>query len=268
MVKRSWLLVLPLVLSLLWLGTPPSHAAGESWKVTGVNVFGCHNYAWDLDTTFSGLDGPGYSAHTVVSSGGLVYMNEDVSISINGDSGWGLYANSSYGPTSGTYPIPPGQPMKAVFTVERPKGHVLSSWTMVAASCDSGILRYNGATSADGDQDFVPILTDACPTIQAFRANGCPLRARSLALTAKSSRKRVVGKLVSPGFPSLQSGRSVTIWKVRPGPDLRIATRSTSSLGTFKARVGKGRYYATSPDVVVPTVGQAAADRSGTVRVR
>lgn len=269
MLKKSWLFVLPLVAGLLYAGAAPSHAAGELWKVTAVNTFGCDSNDWDLDVLFSGQDGGGgYIAHTVVSSGGLVYMNEDVGASSNGATNWGLYATTSYGPTTGTYPIPAGQPMKVVFTLERPKGHVLSSWTMVAKSCDGAALHYNGLTSSDGDEDYVAILKDGCPTLQAFTASGCPVRTRTLSLKAKSGPRRVVGQLLAPGYPALHAGRSVTIWKVRPGPDRKIATRTTTSTGVFKAKVDKGRYYATSPAALVATVGLALADRSATVRVR
>jgi hypothetical protein len=95
-----------------------------------------------------------------------------------------------------------------------------------------------------------------------------PVRDRSLSLKARYGPKRVVGKLYAPGFPALYAGRTVTIWKVRPGPDRKIMTRTTNGLGKFKARVKRGRYYATSDAVTVPGVGQSAFDQSRTVRVR
>jgi hypothetical protein len=95
-----------------------------------------------------------------------------------------------------------------------------------------------------------------------------PVRDRSLSLRARYGPKRVVGKLYAPGFPALYAGRTVTIWKVRPGPDRQIATRTTNGLGKFKVRVKKGHYYATSGAVTVPGIGQSAFDQSRIVRVR
>ena len=162
MLKRTWLFVLPMVAALLYVGAAPSQAAGEKWIITGVNSTGCASSNWAFDVNFSGLDAAGgYVAHTTVTSGGLVYMNEDAGSPSNGDSTWHLYASSSYGPTTGTYPIPAGQPMKAVFSLERPKGTVVSSWTVIARTCDHGTLLYN---AADLDQDTV---------IEALSADGC-----------------------------------------------------------------------------------------------
>ena len=197
-------------------------------------------------------------------------MNEDVPVTNNGLDGWGLYSNFSYGAvaTPGTYPIPAGQEMTVELDLERPKGTVLSSWRLVAASCDSATLLYNGPTAADLDHDFVATPTDMCPSITSFTANGCPLRDRVVTLRARYGPRRVVGKLYAAGHPDLDAGRTVQIWKKRPGPDKLVATRTTNSLGMFKAKVDKGRYYATSPDFIAPVSGQALADVSNHVRVR
>ncbi|HEX2895469.1 MAG TPA: hypothetical protein VHO29_15820 [Marmoricola sp.] len=269
MIKKAWLLLLPLVGGLLALGVAPSQASGTVWSITGVNSFGCTSSAWDIGVQWSGTDGGVYQHHTTVESGGLVYMNEGFDATrSDGTDTWGLYTSSTYGPTTGTYPIPAGQPMKVTIALERPKGTVVSSWTMVAASCDAGTLLYNGPTSADVDGDYVATPTDQCPALQAFTANGCLVRDRAMTLKAKHGPRRVVGMLSSPGYPALSAGRTVTIWKVRPGPDRAVRTRVTNSLGKFKARVGKGRYYATSPDFIDPASGQVLADTSRRVRVR
>jgi hypothetical protein len=267
MLKRTWLFVLPMVAALLYVGAAPSQAAGEKWIVTGVNSTGCAASAWSFDVNFSGFDGTsgGYIAHTTVTAGGLVYMNEQVTDPGQGDETWHLYSSSSYGPITGTYPIPSGTQMKAVFTLEKPKGTVLSSWTVIARKCDSGTLLYN---AADLDQDTVADASDGCPSLAAATADGCPLRDRSLTLKARHGHKRVVGQLFAAGYPALYADRTVTIWQVRPGPDRKVATRTTDGLGAFKARVKKGRYYATSPGFIAPTSGEAAADTSGRVRVR
>jgi hypothetical protein len=263
--KKSWLLLPPLIASMIGLGASPSQATGENWVVKNVVSTGCDSGNWNLTTVFSGVDGGSYTAHTLVTSGGLSYMNEDATFAPTdgADEPWSLYTSSTYGPITGTYPITPGQPMKAVFTLERPKGTVLSSWTMVAKSCDSATLLYNGATSADLDGDYVPTPADKCPTLAAARrADGCPLRARSLALKTKSDPRRVVGKLHAAGHPALDRGLKVKIWKVRPGADRVVARLVTNRHGKFKAQLSKGRYYATAAAHIAPAAGEAKADRS------
>jgi hypothetical protein len=266
MVKKSWLLVLPLIATLVWFGAAPSQASGEIWRVKSIDAVGCATSDWDLTVVFDGVDGGAYIAHSLVSSGGLIYMNEAVTYAPpeGAEDPWGLYADSSYGPTTGTWPIPAGQPMKVQLILERPKGTVLSRWTIVTPSCDSSAVTFN---AADFDNDLVADGVDACPRLKSSRSNGCPLRDRSLTLKAKYGPKRVVGRLYAPGYPALYAGRTVKIWKVRPGPDLKVATKTTGTLGRFKARVGKGRYYATSPGYIAASAGQAAKDVSPVRRV-
>ena len=266
-----WLFLLPLVAGLLWMGTGSSQAAGQSWSITDVKTVGCDSLDWQLDVHRAGLDIGYYTWRTQVISDAKVYMNEGFTRSTsNGDDLWLLYSDFSYGTVDspGAYPIVPGKPMKVLLTVERPVGTVLSSWTMVAKSCDSAELLYNGPTAADLDEDYVATPTDACPSLKAFTANGCPVRDRTLVLTARYGPKRVVGKLYAPGYPALYAGRRVTIWKVRSGPDLKLRTLTTNSIGKFVSRAKKGRYYATSAGLVVPTVGQTFPSRSAVVRVR
>jgi hypothetical protein len=270
MLRRSWLLVLPLVVGFLWLGGAPSQADGALFKPVSIHTVGCDTGDWSLTVRFSGQDNAGgYVAHTLVSSGGKVYMSENAGNNSNGDTAWGLGALSSYAPgsTNGTYPIPAGHPMKVVFNLERPIGNVLSSWTMVAKSCDTKTLLYNGLSADDGDGDYVNVYRDKCPDVRALTANGCPVGGRSLVLNGLGHPRSVVGQLVSPGFPQLSAGRVVTVWKVKSGPDKRVATRKTNGAGRFSVFVAPGKYYAKSAAVLIPTVGQASADTSRVVRV-
>jgi hypothetical protein len=273
MLKRFIICVLPLLTGLLWIGAAPSHAAGESWTITDVNASGCDQNDWSLDTHFAGLvPGSSYVWHTQLTSDGKQYMDEafpDDQPTSSGDDQWTLYSYFNTTPTvPGTFPLTPGKPMKVLLTLETTQGAVLSSWTLVAKSCDSTALLYNGPTAADLDGDYVATPQDLCPSLQAFTANGCPAADRTLTLKAKADPRRVVGRLSAAGDASLYAGRAVTIWKVRPGPDRAIVTKTTNSLGKLKARVGRGRYYATTPAVVVPTSGAASAEVSATTRVR
>lgn len=268
--KKAWLLVVPLVASLLWVSAAPTQAAGESWFVKSVNSPSCGSGAYNLQMGASGITGT-VTGHQVITAGGLTYTNDEVpGFGNSEDFGWNFVDSKDYGPVAnpGTYPIPAGQQVTATFMLESPKGNVLASWTMVIPSCDSSTLLYNGETSRDLDSDFVATPTDLCPSLKAFTANGCPERARALALKARYGPKRVVGKLYAAGYPDLYAGRAVQVWKKKPGPDRLVATRTTNSLGKFKAKVGKGRYYATSPTFIAPASGEALADTSNRVRVR
>jgi hypothetical protein len=90
---------------------------------------------------------------------------------------------------------------------------------------------------------------------------------RTLTLTPRYGPKRVVGRLYAEGRPTFYAGRYVQIWKVRPGPDLRVAVRTADSTGRFRALVGRGRYYATARGLIDPNVGQVTFDRSLVARV-
>jgi hypothetical protein len=270
MLKRSWVLLLPLVAALLWSGAQSAHASGEMWKVLSVNNPGCASIEYNMQMQTSGLSGS-YLGRTTVTSGGLTYEDDETAgFSNNSTFGWNFVDSKDYGGVTnpGTWPIPAGQQVKAVFRLEEPKGTVRSSWTFVIASCDSTTILYNGPTEADLDEDFVATPTDLCPALKSFTANGCPVRDRSLTLKAKSDPRRVVGKLYAAGYPELQAGRTVEIWKKRPGPDRLVANRTTDSMGKFKAKVRKGRYYATSPGFIAAASGEALADISNRVRVR
>jgi hypothetical protein len=274
MLKKLALAVLPLLAGLLWIGTPPAHAAGESWSITDVNAAGCGENEWSIDTHYAGLvPASSYVWHTQLISDDKDYMNEAFANdqpTSSGDDPWTLYSDFSAAPSKapGTFPLTPGKKMTVVLSLETTQGAVLSSWTMVAKSCDSTALLYNGPTAADLDGDYVATPHDLCPTLKALRASGCPLHDRSLSLKARFGPKRLVGQLFAAGHPSLYAGRAVTIRKVRPGPDRKVASRTTTSTGSFKIRVRKGRYYATAPALTVPSAGQVTADRSAAVRVR
>jgi len=262
--KKTWLIILAVVPGLLFLGAGPSQAAGAQWKVDSVVSSGCDVNDYGFDVTFSGLDGVDNIAHTVVTVGGLVYMNEDAGDPGNRSTEWHLYDDNSYGPTTGTWPIPSGKQMTVRMTIEKPKGTVLSSWTYVTSSCDSTVALYNGPTSADADGDLLTIPTDKCPTVKAATANGCPLWARSLKV--KRHKHRLDGQLRAPGHAALAAHREVVIWKKKNGKHHRVAVRKTNAKGKFHIRLKKGRYYVTSPSVIVPATGQARATKSRTVK--
>jgi len=269
---RYGFIALAAVTASLWAAAP-AFAAGETFQVQTVNTAGCASGNFALGVVRANLDGGLYIVRTVVTVEGLVYMNEQASISVNGPSGWNILNNFTYGavPNMGTYPIPQNKLMRADFTVERPKGTILYAWSLVVDSCNTGNILYNGLTAADLDRDFVGIPADKCPRVVGVgRPNGCPLRARSLTIAYDTAGHRFFGWLFAEGFSSFHSHRAVTVWKVRPGPDRRIGTVKTTRRGNWalgRAREG-GRYYATAKALLLPNLGQVPKETSLTLRLR
>lgn len=152
---KRFLVMLILGFSIVSSATFSAFAAGETFQVISVATTGCAPYNITFAVERANLDGGIYVAHTVVTVGGFIYMNEDVSISLNGSSGWSLYNNFNYGavPNQGTWPLPAGEEVKIEFFIERPLGTVLYSWVTVLDSCDTGNILYNGVPT-------VPALID------------------------------------------------------------------------------------------------------------
>lgn len=152
MLHRSVLrmMVLLIGVSLVWGGASTALSAGETFKVISVNTLGCNSGNFGMTVERANLDGGSYIVHTVVTVGGLIYMNEQATISVNGLSGWNIFNNFTYGPVGnpGTYPIPAGQEMRLDFTLERPKGTALYQWTLIVDGCDTGGILYNGPLNA------------------------------------------------------------------------------------------------------------------------
>jgi len=152
MLKRIVLhaVVLSCCFAILWGSVPVTFAVGESFQVISVNTTGCNSGNFGMTVQRANLDGGSYTVHTVVTVGGLIYMNEAATISVNGTSGWNVFNNFTYGsvPNQGTYPIPSGQQMQLDFTLERPVGTVLYAWRLVVDGCNTGNIISNGAPSS------------------------------------------------------------------------------------------------------------------------
>lgn len=121
-------------------------AQTETFQVLSVNTTGCNSGEFGMTVERANLDGGTYTVHTVVTVENLIYMNEAATISINGQSGWNVFDNFSYGsvPNPGTYPIPAGHQMRLDFTLERPMGTPLYDWLLIVDGCDTGNIIYNG----------------------------------------------------------------------------------------------------------------------------
>lgn len=243
------------------LASPPAHAAGEAFRVLAVQTTGCTSGAFGMLVDRTNLDGGTYNVRTVVTVGEEIYMNENATISVNGQSGWNLFDNFTYGavPNPGTWPIPQNTQLRINVTLERPVGTVLFDWTTVVDACNTGTILYNGRTSVDVDQDMVTTVADQCPTIYGDAANGCPQFTRTLTLKYAAGGQKFKGKLKAAGAPALQQAQVVTIWKVRPGPDKRVGRATTAGNGGFSVakKAKPGKYYASAGSVLVPATGAA-----------
>ncbi len=256
--------------------SPPVQAAGPTAQVISVAGPGCAAGVFLMRVRFDGIDPAApVVVHTIVRGGGLVYMDDNVPLQTNAsDTLWRLFDSFNYGdvPNRGTWPIPENLPVRVEMRMERPKGTVLSSWSLSVDSCNQGKILYNGLTANDRDEDNVPIPTDRCPAVDGNGfANGCPLYDRALTIAYKKRAGRFVGRLgaTDPGH-RLRRGMPVTVWRVRPGPDRRIGKDLTNAHGRYVVakRAKPGRYYATAPGILIPRVGAVLNERSQKVRVR
>jgi hypothetical protein len=213
--------------------------------------------------------------HTIVRGGGLVYMDDSVTVQTNApDTLWRLFESFNYGsvPNRGSWPIPDNLPVRVEMRMERPKGLVLDSWSLSVDSCNQAMVLYNGLTANDRDEDNVPIPTDRCPALNGVGfSNGCPLYDRALTIAYKKRGGRFVGRLgTTDPHHRLRRGMPVTVWRARPGRDRRIGKDLTNAFGRYvvSKRVRPGRYYATAPGVLLPRVGAVLGETSQRVRVR
>jgi subtilisin-like proprotein convertase family protein len=121
--------------------------------------------------------------------------------------------------------------------------------------------------SCDPDNDGLDVPPDACPALAGVAPSGCP--AATGALTAKYRHGKFKGALTSSNA-ACKGSRLVSIYKVRSGADKRVGAASTAPDGTYKLTRAKhaGRYYATTPRIVVANAADCAAAQSATFRVR
>jgi hypothetical protein len=145
-----WMGIALLLIGFAAFGNPSTAVAvGETFEVISVDTLGCNSGNFGMTVERANLDGGSYTLRTLVTVGGLTYMNEQATITINGLTGWNIFDNFNYSAVSnpGTYPIPSGQEMRLDFTLERPKGTVLYAWTLIVDGCDTGNILYNGLTT-------------------------------------------------------------------------------------------------------------------------
>ena len=135
--------------------SPPVHAAGPTAQVLSVAGPGCASGVFLMRARFDGIDPAApVVVHTIVRGGGLVYMDDSVTLQTNvPDTLWRLFDSFNYGdvPNRGTWPISQNLPVRVEVRMERPKGTVLTSWSLSVDSCNQAKILYNGLTANDRD---------------------------------------------------------------------------------------------------------------------
>ncbi len=131
-----------------------------------------------------------------------------------------------------------------------------------AVAAAAAALRAEVDTDGDGLDDT----RDGCPTVASPNPTGCPTAARKAALTylVGTSRLRVV---VSSPVRSCSSHARISLWRARPGQDVKVLGDDTTSRGRATMRVPRGAtYYVTvSPSY---SSGIAECDRATSRKVR
>ncbi len=139
---------------------------------------------------------------------------------------------------------------------------VVDNCPLVANADQADLDADSNGDACDGDQDGDGLLdvVDSCPRLAAATTSGCPAAARTATLgyrTAKPAGFR--GVVSSPAAACRRT--KVTLWRVRPGPDLKVGAAGTATNGAFAVAkpLVAGRYYLTAPAVVVPGAAACAA---------
>jgi hypothetical protein len=72
-------------------GASPSQAAGESWRLDHFTTISCTN-TLSASMVAANFDSAAYDFRTTVTSGGLVYMDQDFNtLQTDGAHGWGFF---------------------------------------------------------------------------------------------------------------------------------------------------------------------------------
>lgn len=256
---RARLLAVGLLVTASWVAPAPAGAAPDTtprFDITTIDGTGCQPNNIKFSTVSENLGGSTHLIRTTVRADNLTFMDEGVDIADDRPWMWSTYPNFTYQVVldQGTWPLPEDTPVYVQMNVEKPKGTVLSTQRVVFESCNSGTVAYRGR--------------DKCPTIDADTLRGCPIIGRTLTMGYHKKQRELAGALFSAGSPMFHRGRTVSIWKVRPGADRKVATTTTSPQGSFIVRSpGKGRYYATSNAYVFPVTGEALTTTSTTVKI-
>jgi len=65
-------------------------------------------------------------------------------VNADGAAGWSVFASSSGGATTGTFPIPAGQQVDILMVLEQPAGTPIFRALISLDGCDTGNIVFNG----------------------------------------------------------------------------------------------------------------------------
>lgn len=101
------------------------------------------------------------------------------------------------------------------------------------------------ATTGDSDGDGLDDLVDGCPTVASSNPTGCPSASRTARLRWREGRDRLEVRILSPETTCAARAR-VSLWRVRPGRDVKVEGANTSSTGRQRFRATRrATYYVT-----------------------
>lgn len=111
------------------------------WTVISLDSIGCESSETSFTTVVSGYQGGSERLRTIVDAGGNRYMDEDAGSpgSGNGEYGWSIYDDSSGGPVTASFPLPPDTPVTVHFQfIDGVLGDVVFHRRVTLSRCNGG----------------------------------------------------------------------------------------------------------------------------------
>ena len=133
-------------------------------------------------------------------------------------------------------------------------------WTATSAALPTALAVAAVAYDVDSDGDGLPDSLDGCPTVASGNPTGCPTASRKAALRWLDDRFRLQARITSPVDACVVRAR-ISLWRVRPGSDLKLGSEEASFRGrvAFKVRTGHRYYVTLAPSYAS---GRAECDRA------
>lgn len=134
----------------------------------------------------------------------------------------------------------------------------------VATASAAAATTATTASAGDSDGDGLDDLVDGCPAVASANPTGCPSASRTARLRWLEGRDRLEARVRSPE-PSCASRVRVSLWRVRPGRDVKVEGANSSAAGRQRFRAKRrATYYVT----VSPSYSSGRAECLGAVSRR
>ena len=112
---------------------------GQQFIFNSVTAFGCDSGATAFNVTVTGFAAAPAYVDTIVSSGGEIYMDQLVQVTVDTSGFWVFYNWNDRGLQTQAYPIPAGQPVTHTNLVRlTPTGAPVWKSVVVLDGCDTG----------------------------------------------------------------------------------------------------------------------------------